>query len=347
MPVLRAFRFNADATAGAGTKAALAAAKPPSRAENAQTRRSAEVGERERRPSGEPKRRQTAKEPPRLARSHGGRFNLVFLVTHIIPSKNSMLNQRVTYFPTRNGGHILYEILTYRGNIWDMRYKSPMGARKNTCSSDELLLNREELLLLSEFQRSERRNSSVDAYWRGFSRAKKRVFELIAANPDLNMFCTFTVQFGRDDYATIIKRLGQWLDNRVRRKGLRYVLVPEFHDDAQSIHFHGVFNESALALENSGKRSGRKVVYNLPEWGLGFASAVRIGAKDVDPIRCAKYIADYMLKENFGRVGGRFYLHGGNLAEPMREYFSADYDAAQGEEITVGGNFSFKLKRFL
>ena len=344
MPVLRAFRFNAEATAGAGTRAALAAAKPPSRAENAQTRRSAEVGERERRPSGEPKSKQTANEPPRLAQSHGWRINLVFLVTYIIPSINFMLNQRVTYFPTWRGGHILYEILTYRGNVWDMRYKSPRGAKKNTCSVG---FTAEEQAILAQFERVERGNAAADAYERGFSRAKRRVFELIAANPDLNMFCMFTVQFGRDDYAAIIKRLGQWLDNRVRRKGLRYVLVPEFHDDEQSIHFHGVFNESALALENSGKRHGRKVVYNLPEWSLGFATAVRIGSRDIEPIQCAKYIADYMLKNNYGRVGGRFYLHGGNLAEPMREYFSADYNTAQGDEITVGGNFSFKLKRFL
>ena len=225
-----------------------------------------------------------------------------------------------------------------------MRYKSPRGAKKNTCSVG---FTAEEKAILSQFERVERGNAAADAYERGFNRAKRRVFELIAANPELNMFCTFTVQFGRDDYAAIIKRLGQWLDNRVRRKGLRYVLVPEFHDDEQSIHFHGVFNESALALENSGKRSGRKVVYNLPEWSLGFATAVRIGARDLEPIQCAKYIADYMLKENFGRVGGRFYLHGGNLAEPMREYFSADYNTAQGDEITVGGKFSFKLKRFL
>jgi hypothetical protein len=217
--------------------------------------------------------------------------------------------------------------------------KAPRASKKNECS-----LLPEERAILGQFERG---NAAANAYERGFSRAKRRFFELIAANPDLNMFCTFTVQFGRDDYAAIIKRLGQWLDNRVRRKGLRYVLVPEFHDDEQSIHFHGAFNESALSLENSGKRSGRKVVYNLPEWGLGFATAVRIGARDIEPIQCAKYIADYMLKENFGRVGGRFYLYGGVLVEPMREYFSADYDAAQGDEITVGGNFSFKLKRFL
>lgn len=259
-----------------------------------------------------------------------------------------MLNQRLTYFPTRRGGRILYEILTYRGNVWGMTYapKAPRGRNKNECSV-EMPISAEEKAFLAQFERVERSDSAADAYERGFNRAKRRVFELIAANPDLNMFCTFTVQFGRDDYGAIIKRLGQWLDNRVRRKGLRYILVPEYHDDAQSIHFHGVFNEGALSLENSGVRRGRKVVYNLPEWGLGFASAVRIGARDLEPIECARYIANYMLKENFGRVGGRFYLHGGALNEPEREFKSAAYDCAEGEEITIGGSFSFKLKRFL
>lgn len=266
-----------------------------------------------------------------------------------------MLNQRRTYFPTRDGGRVLYEVLTYEANMWGVKYapRGRGGAKKNNCSLENTLnpeivtLNAEEIRFLSEFDRTARENSSVDAYERGLSRARKRVFELLCSNNDLNMFCTFTVQFGRDDYNAIIKRLGRWLDNRVRRKGLRYILVPEYHDDECSIHFHGVFNEGALSMENSGLRRGRKVVYNLPEWELGFASAVRIGTKNADWQRSARYIADYMLKNNFGRVGGRFYLHGGPLREPIREYFCADYDGAEGEEITVGGRVSFKLKRFL
>lgn len=255
-----------------------------------------------------------------------------------------MLNQRRTYFPSRDGGRVLYEILTYEGNMWGMKYgpKTPRGAKKNNCS-----LLPEEEAFLEEFRRSARRNSSVDAYERGLARARKRVFEMLCSNNDLNMFCTFTLRFEREDYSAVIKRLGQWLDNRVRRQGLRYILVPEYHDDERSIHFHGVFNEGALKMINSGKRHGRKSVYNLPEWELGFASAVRIGGKNEDWQRSAHHIADYMLKNNFGRVGGRFYLHGGPLREPIREYFCADYESADGEEITVGGSINLKIKRFL
>ena len=92
MLVLRAFRFTAETTAGAGTIAALAAAKPPSRAENAQTRRSAEVGERERRPSGEPGTRKLPREPPRLAQSHGARA----------PPKRRARHQDLTQDPTQD-----------------------------------------------------------------------------------------------------------------------------------------------------------------------------------------------------------------------------------------------------
>ena len=264
-----------------------------------------------------------------------------------------MLNQRLTYFPLPNGGKFLYEVLTYDFNVWGAKFMSKMTKRapkKNTCSlssAEKAVLEREEALFLEQYAATAARALGADSRERAFRRAKKRVFELICSNSDLQMFCTFTLQFDRDDYEAIIKRLGQWLDNRVRRKGLRYILVAEYCDDERSIHFHGVFNEGALKMENSGHKRGRKVIYNLPEWELGFASAVRIGAKNEDWQRTARHITDYMLKNNFGRVGGRFYLHGGHLEEPVYEYLSRDYESADGEEITVGGKVSFKLKRFL
>jgi hypothetical protein len=261
-----------------------------------------------------------------------------------------MLNQRKTFFPLPNGGKFLYEVLTYDFNLWGVKFipKNPKGqSKKNACSPS---LTPEELAFLSEFERSERKSARIaglDSLERGFKRAQKRVFELLCSNADLNLFVTFTLSFGREDYALAIKRLSQWLDNRVRRNGLRYILVPEYHDDERSIHFHGVVNENALSLVNSGKRSGRKAVYNLPEWSLGFASAVRIGSKNEDWQRVARHITDYMLKDTYGRVGGRFYLHGGFLREPIHEYFFADYNTALGEEITVGGRVSFKILRHL
>lgn len=72
MPVLRDFYAPQDPRRERQNERPLAGAKPPSRAENAQTRRSAEDGERERRPSGEPKRRQTAQRAATASRKEAG-----------------------------------------------------------------------------------------------------------------------------------------------------------------------------------------------------------------------------------------------------------------------------------
>lgn len=220
-------------------------------------------------------------------------------------------------------------------------------SKKNVCSIPCGLTDWEKRTLQRAEEREISRLLCSDGLERGFNRAKKRVFELLCSNADLNLFVTFTLAFGREDYALAIKQLGQWLDNRVRRNGLRYILVPEYHDDERTIHFHGVMNESALTLINSGHRRGRKAIYNITEWSGGFSSAIRIGTKNEDWQRVARHITDYMLKDTYGRVGGRFYLHGGFLREPIREYFFTDYETALGEEITVGGSVSFKILRYL
>ena len=343
-----------------GGRGATPKAKPPSESANKTRGRpkteaeshgaQAEPKVARRGPPSRPRPRSVAQGEHRRKPSARSSLYLIFIITHIIPSRFVMLNQRKTFFPLPNGEKFLYEVLTYDFNLWGVKFipKNPKGqGKKNACSQT---LTPEELAFLSEFERSERKSARIaglDSLERGFKRAQKRVFELLCSNADLNLFVTFTLSFGREDYALVIKRLSQWLDNRVRRNGLRYILVPEYHDDERSIHFHGVVNESALSLVNSGKRSGRKTVYNLPEWSLGFASAVRIGSKNEDWQRVAQRITDYMLKDSYGRVGGRFYLHGGFLREPIREYFFADYNTALGEEVTVGGRVSFKILRHL
>lgn len=187
----------------------------------------------------------------------------------------------------------------------------------------------------------------IDYAERGFSRARRRVFDLLCSNIDLNMFVTVTVDFGAVGYAETVRRLGVWLDNQVRRKGLKYILVPEYDDDMRRIHFHGVVNEGSLTLVNSGYRRGRKVIYNVTSWKQGFTTAVRIGKRDQDWQYVARHVVDYMLKAEYGKIGGRYYLHGGKLAEPIYRYAYADYSTADGNEITLNGALRLKIHRFL
>lgn len=162
----------------------------------------------------------------------------------------------------------------------------------------------------------------------GARRAKAKLSDYIRCNPDLCYFVTLTLspdRIDRYDYTAIIRQLNNWLGNRVRRAGMKYVLVPEHHKDG-AIHFHGCFND-ALSLSFSGRylrngkavtsRSGKKI-YNIADFDLGFTTAIKITGKNgTDAI--AAYVKKYITKD-FQKVGGRYYLHGGALELPEYMY---------------------------
>lgn len=183
-----------------------------------------------------------------------------------------------------------------------------------------------------------------DGAHRAWHRARRRAYDLIRSNAGaLNMFVTLTMdakQVDRTDYRQIVGRLNRWLDNRVRRKGLRYVLCPEYHKDGESIHFHGLMNEKALNIVNSGHKRKGKVVYNIEDFPLGFTTAIRVTGEDAGKA-CAGYIFKYMGKQGDQKIGGRYFLHGGKLQEPVYTYHDADYRALNvpEKEMRWGGAF--------
>lgn len=165
-------------------------------------------------------------------------------------------------------------------------------------------------------------DDSADNLDRSRRRARKAVFDLTMCNPDLDTFITLTLspdKIDRTDYTAIIKKLNTWLDNRVRRHGLKYVIVAEYHKDGQAIHFHGLINSTAVKLDDSGKTDKRgHTIYNLPEWRLGFTTAMSVYGDD-NRGSCCKYICKYIGKSN-DKVGGRWYYSGGDLSRPTYEY---------------------------
>ena len=191
----------------------------------------------------------------------------------------------------------------------------------------------------------EQAQGASDAQRRAARRARKQLFELCACN-DLNLFFTLTLdkeKIDRYDYKTVVRRFGQWADNRVRRKGLRYVAVPELHRDG-AVHFHGLCNAASCRLVDSGKtdkKSGQKV-YNLADWNLGFTTAIYVyGARDA----AAHYVAKYVTKQQCGgTIGGRYYLHGGDLQRARCTYYHEDYEAFEGKEIECGEAAAMRIK---
>lgn len=175
---------------------------------------------------------------------------------------------------------------------------------------------------------------------RSMRRARAKLRRLALAN-DFEYFVTLTLdqtKIDRYDPKVITKALRIWLDNMVRRKGLRYILVPELHRDG-ALHFHGFFAGRDLAVVDSGHRDQTgATIYNLPQWSLGFTTAIKLRGEYP---RAVAYVCKYIGKQYGQRPMGRWYYSGGDLREPPKVYADLDYtelsDRADSIEFETPG----------
>lgn len=163
---------------------------------------------------------------------------------------------------------------------------------------------------------------------------------------DFDWFVTLTLdpsKVDRYDPAAIMKIANRWLDNMVRRHGLRYILVPELHKDG-AFHFHGFFAGDLKAIDSGHLDPGGHRIYNLPQWTLGYTTAIRIYGEYQAAVW---YICKYIGKQNGERPMGRWYYSGGGLKEPSAELMDVDYQEIKGwdgawEFFTPGGSMTIK-----
>lgn len=172
---------------------------------------------------------------------------------------------------------------------------------------------------VDDLAQAKRREASLE---RAKRRARVAVRDLGLCN-DFRFFVTLTLdqeRIDRYDAREVIRHLNHWLDNNVRRKGLKYVLVPEHHKDG-AIHFHGFFNDALEAVDSGHKDKQGHTVYNLPGWGWGFSTAIQLYGERAAAVNYAcKYISKAQEK-----IGGRWYYSGGDLKRPDVEWLDVDY----------------------
>lgn len=175
---------------------------------------------------------------------------------------------------------------------------------------------------------------------RSIKRARQNAFDYVLCTPSLDTFVTLTLDknvINRYNYDVIIKKFNTWLDNCVRRKGLCYVLVPEYHKDG-AIHFHGFMNSVCLDLVDSGVQKNGQLIYNLGIYSFGFSTGIVLDNSPCVRLKVAKYIWKYINKNvTSNTIGGRYYLHGGKLNRPRFEYDNLLCDEVSGETFSVGG----------
>lgn len=188
--------------------------------------------------------------------------------------------------------------------------------------------------------------SKEDNLNRSKRRAKNNIIDIILCN-NFDVFVTLTlnpneIDCKKEDYKTIIKKLNTYLDNRVRRNGLRYVGVPELQKNG-NIHFHFLCNSNGLKLVHSGtyimpcggkprkeytvKKHGYSIadcknVYNIVDWNLGFTTAIETYGT-VEAV--ANYIGKYITKST-QKIGGRWYYSGGKLKKPVYKYAKISFE---------------------
>lgn len=191
-------------------------------------------------------------------------------------------------------------------------------------------------------------------------RAVRRLRDLIRCN-DWRYFVTITFDgdlIDRTDYGAVIKKVNTFLDNRVRRSGWKYIGVVEHHKDGKGLHFHFLVDgdlkivDSGTVIRPTGGRPVRtstairqgfrlsdcRTVYNLSDWKLGFSTAIEVYG-NVKAL--ARYVGKYLTKSEGGKIGGRWFYHGGDLSEPVYEYDNRDFDSFVGsvDFDTDGGSF--------
>ena len=201
---------------------------------------------------------------------------------------------------------------------------------------------------------------------RSMRRAATQMRDICLSTP-FRYFVTLTLdpaKIDRHDMESLTRVLNRWADNRVRRNGLAYVLVPERHKDG-AIHLHGFFTES-VPLSDSGtmrlpgakrprrprdakqraewEAAGAKVVYNIPGWTLGFSTAIPLdGSYEAAVAYCCKYV-----RKAAEKIGGRWFYRGGKLGKPVVTFADADIRdvmACEGAYTFTAGGHMFAMVR--
>lgn len=166
-------------------------------------------------------------------------------------------------------------------------------------------------------QRKRKEIPSEEDLERARRRARSNVRRLALAN-EFRWFVTLTLdpkKIDRYDVDLIVKRMSQWCSNQVKRKGLRYILVPELHRDG-AVHFHGFFSDDLRAVDSGVTDSGGHRVFNLPDWTYGFTTAIELYGERRSAVG---YVCKYIGKDS-RKIGGRWYYSGGNLQKPVEKF---------------------------
>lgn len=172
----------------------------------------------------------------------------------------------------------------------------------------------------------------IDDSDRSIRRTKKTVKDYVLCNR-FELFATFTFATNRQDIDHCKRRMNNWLKNQKKRRGgFDYLIVPELHSDKTSLHFHALIRGYNGKIEvainpKTGKPviKGKTTFYTLPGYTLGFTNVKIIDYSNSGHLKLARYVSKYITKDMplFAQKNRYWGSHG--LKLPEKEDNPADW----------------------
>lgn len=186
-------------------------------------------------------------------------------------------------------------------------YQRPVRSESETVKDFKARKRKEEDSSMRE-KIPEQRSEAAAAHSRQVSqnRTKQSVYEITRANT-WEWFITLTFdreKIDSSDYSLVSRTVRRWFNNMQQRKApdLIYMIIPELHKDGIHYHFHSLLACTGdLAFVESGVVQDGKMVYNLPDFRLGFTTATKVE----DTHRAAAYVTKYITKELETAIRGK------------------------------------------
>lgn len=210
--------------------------------------------------------------------------------------------------------------------------------------------------------KTNKQNKTGEARSDSLKRAKDKVFDICRLN-QFSYFITITFngsEFDSKDPQFVMKKVRNWLQNLVKRKGLKYILIPEYHKKG-GIHCHALVND-VLDMVDSGTRlvqgynkpvkldtvdkrglTVRNVVYNIADWKYGFSTAIKLDGNSA----FYYYITKYVTKDNKMIFGNYYWSGGGVVREPEIIYSNTDFYSVNSHSYGCYSKYKYQSNTFI